>query len=252
MYKYFFEIKNRLILTFIVWFSLTLISYFYKETLLFIIVKPNILMKINLTIENSNIFYFIFTNVTEILATYLQLVIFIVSQVQLIIIIYHLFLFFSPALFYYEYLYLKFIIKTMVLIWFLSALLATYYFIPFTWNFFLSFQNLTISDSLNLHFEAKLNEYLCFYISFFYLYEFYCQFFVFLLVFLNYINVNINSIKKFRKVYYYFFILFSTFISPPDIFSQIFLSIIFIFVFELMLGGILFKTRIKIFNLEVS
>ena len=245
MLKYFLEIKNRLALLLITWFSTILVSYFYKETLLFAIIQPNTFAHVN---EHLTFFYFIFTDVTEVLSVYLKLITFLSFQIFLVYIIYHFFLFISPAFFQREYLYCKFGIKIFGLMWLFSVVLSTYFLIPLTWNFFLSFQDLTAARSFNLHFEAKLNEYFYFYISFYYLCGFYCQFFALLLLFLNYIDINIKIIKKFRKLYYYCFIIFSTLISPPEILSQIFISLMAVFIYELLLFFFLLKTRFKLIN----
>jgi sec-independent protein translocase protein TatC len=242
MSKYFLEIQNRLILLILTWFSTMLVSYFYKETLLFIIIQPNTFINVN---EHLAFFYFIFTDVTEILSVYLKLIVFLSSQIFFIYLIYHFFLFLSPALFQFEYLYFRFSIQCMSFLLLFSAVLVTYFLIPFTWNFFLSFQDLTSTRSFNIYFEAKLNEYLCFYIKLYYFCGFYCQFFVFFLLFLNYIDVNRKFIKKFRKFYHYCFIIFSTLISPPEILSQIFISLIIIFIYEFLLLFFLFKICLK-------
>ena len=134
------------------------------------------------------------------------------------------------------------VLKIIIIIWFLSIILSKYILIPLTWNFFLSFQNM---QSVTLHFEAKLNEYLNFYISFYYLCFFYSQIFTILLFFFSYANKNVSVIKKFRKLYYYFFILFSTLISPPEIFSQILISLFLIFFYELFIFINLLKFAIS-------
>jgi len=78
MSKYFLEIKNRLILLLLTWFSTISASYLYKETLLFIIVQPKSFTSLN---EDLAFFYFIFTDITEILSTYLKLIMFLSTQI---------------------------------------------------------------------------------------------------------------------------------------------------------------------------
>ena len=136
MLKYFLEIKNRLILLLITWISTILISYFYKETLLFIIIQPNLFININ---EHLDFFYFIFTDVTEVLSVYLKLVMFLSFQTLYIYITYHLFVFLSSAFFYLEYLYFKFSIK--VLFFFLASFCCFGYlfFNTFNLEFFFKF-----------------------------------------------------------------------------------------------------------------
>jgi sec-independent protein translocase protein TatC len=235
--KYFLEIKNRLFLLFITCFSTVLIAYFYKETLLFLIVQPNYILSGDLAF-----FYFIFTDVTEIFAVHMQLITFLSFQIFVIIFIYHTFIFLSPAFFQAEYRYFKTIIKVIGFVWAMSMLLANYVIIPLTWNFFLSFQELITNQSFNIHFEAKLSEYFNFYISLYYLCGFYFQVFVLLFLFLNYTKTNLNNIKRFRKLYYFSFVVFSTLISPPEILSQILISLFFISFYETLLFIFLFKS----------
>jgi sec-independent protein translocase protein TatC len=238
MSKYLLEIKNRLILLLLTWLSTISICYLYKETILFIIMQPKTFTNVN---EHLAFFYFIFTDVTEILSTYLKLILFLSSQIFFIYLIYHFFLFLSPALYLFEYLNIKYTLQIISFVFSFSSIFITYYIIPLTWNFFLSFQNSTTICSFNLFFEAKLNEYVCFYIKFYYLCVFYCQFFVFLLLSLKYTNTNKKFIKKYRKLYHYCFIVFSTLISPPEVLSQICISLIFIFIFEFLLLFFFFK-----------
>lgn len=104
MFRYFLEIKNRLFLLFLTWFSIILTIYLNKETILFTIIQKNSLKTNNKQLE---IFYFIFTNVTEIFSVYLKLITFLNLQTISIYFIYHCFIFIIPALFKSEYLYLK-------------------------------------------------------------------------------------------------------------------------------------------------
>jgi len=232
MLKYLQEIKIRLFLLFLTWLFTVLISYAYKEVLLCVILQVT---------ENYNSdFYFIFTNVTEIFSVYIKLIKFLGNQILFLYFFYHLFGFFSPALFKTEYNFIDSVMKLILTMFLFSLLLFNYLFIPLTWNFFLSFQNFIYFVSL--HFETKLDEYLIFYISLYYICVFYCQMFLGFFFVLNYLNANIQSIKKFRKIYYYLFLIFSTFISPPDITSQIFISFLLAFFYEFCVAIFILKT----------
>ena len=58
---------------------------------------------------------------------------------------------------------------------------------------------------------------------------------------LSYFNNDIKILKKFRKLYYYIFVIFSTIITPPDVFNQLFFSVALIFFFELFILIFIFK-----------
>jgi len=239
MIKYFLEIKNRLLLLLITILSTLLISYLYKETLLFLITQPERIMFKN---SSYSSFYFIFTNVTEILSVYVQLVTFLGFQMFLLFTFYHCFVFFSPAMFKSEYCFLYTLFKFSITVWFFSAIVANFLLVPITWDFFFSFQELFSSKFVNLHFEAKLTEYLDFYIFIYYLSIVYFQIFTILFFFLNYINNKIKLIQKCRKIFYYFFIIFSTLISPPDLISQFFISLVLIFIYEILVFMVVVKS----------
>jgi sec-independent protein translocase protein TatC len=241
--KYLLEIKNRFFLLFLTYSSTIIVSYCYKDILLFTIVQPrNILNE-----KKFTFFYFIFTDVTEIFYVYVKLIIFSSFQIIALFILYHFYLFISPALFKNEYQYLKSLIKMIVFFWFLSLIVANYLVIPFSWNFFLSFQELIIDKSFNIHFEARLSEYFNFYLSLYYVCGFYFQFFVLFFFILNYFNTNFQNIKKFRKIYYFCFICGSSLICP-DLISLILLSFVFIIIYELFLLVFLFNIFKKIFK----
>jgi sec-independent protein translocase protein TatC len=230
MSKYFIEFKNRLFFIVLFYLSTSIILYLYKEILLFLLVQP----KWKTYNYNFSFFYFIFTDVTEIFSVYIQLILFVTFQILILFLLYHLYIFFIPALFKKEYIYFKTIVKVVFCTWFFSVLISNNYIIPFSWDFFLSFQNFIIDKSFNIHFEAKLSEYFSFYIYFYYICFFYFQFSVLIFFCLHYVNKELKNIKKFRKLYYFFFVLLATFLCP-DFLTQVFLSIVLIFMYEILL-----------------
>lgn len=240
MYKYYLELKNRLLLLVLTWLSTVFISYLYKETLLFLC-----LTKVDLFYQNNSMFYFIFTDVKEVFSVYFQLIFFVSNQFFFIYLIFHSLAFISLGLYKFEYQYLRTIFYSGIFFWFLSIILLNNVLLPLSWNFFLSFQSLT---SFSLHFEAKLNEYLNFYILFYYICTFYCQIFIILLFFLDFTNTNLDLVQKFRKFFYYAFVFFSTLITPPDVISQILFSFIFVLIYEVLIVFNVFKKVLKNIN----
>jgi len=240
MIYYLFEIRNRLTLTLLTWLSTLFICYFYKEILLLLIIQSSVK-----AFSNQVSFYFIFTNVSEIFYSHLSLIIFISFQVQSLYFVYHSFAFLTPALFYKEYFYTTFVLKVVVFVWCFSIAITHFVIVPLSWNFFLSFQSATKVYFSSLYFEAKLNEYLIFYISLCSLSIFYCQLFMLFFLLLSYTNTSLKAIKKFRKLNYYFFVLFSTLISPPDLLSQVLLSALTVIFYEFLVFAFIFQYYVK-------
>ena len=241
-YSYFLEIRNRFLLVVFGWVFTAFVCYFYKETLLFLLIKPNF-FSINLIP-----IYFIFTSITEIFSTYLRLVYFLSNQICIICFLYHVLLFLSPGLYYSEYELLKRILLLFLLLFFFSIFIHNTVILPACWNFFLSFQKTIINNSVSLYFEAKINEYLKFYINLYFMCNLSCQMFMILILFLIYIKGDLKLIKKFRKIFYLSFVVFATIITPPDVMTQLILSSCMICVYEVLIFSVLFKNCV---NLEV-
>ena len=237
IYKYYLEIKNRFLLIFFTWIYTVFVCYIYKETLLFFC-----LTKVDSFYNSNVIFYFIFTDVKEVFSVYIKLIFFISNQVLIFYSIFHCLSFISLGLYKFEYRFLNLMFYSGIFFWFFSFIVLNQILLPISWNFFLSFQSLT---SYNLYFEAKLNEYLNFYIFFYYICTFYCQIFSILVFFFDYINTNKRIIKKFRKFFYYSFVCISTLVTPPDIISQILFSFAIIIIYEILIFFNILKWLLK-------
>lgn len=224
--KYYLEIKNRCFLLILTWCFSFFVNYHYKEILLFILLKPNLLY------NNNN--YFIFTDFREILLIYLKLIIFINNQILLIFFAFHCIIFMSLGLYNFEYKYIQKIFYFEVIFWVYLLFLLNNILLPFSFKFFLNFKNLTYFTFLFLHFEAKLIEYLNFYISFYYFFFTNSQIFIIILLLVDYINLNLELVKKYRKILYYFFFILATLITPPDVLSQIIISFFLILFYEIL------------------
>jgi len=237
-YNFLIEIRNRGLLLFLTWFSTLIICYLYKEIVLFLFVKPSLIF------FEKNSLYFIFTNLTEIFSTYIQISYFIANQIIFIFILYHLIIFITPGLYYFEYKNLKNIFKINIFFWIMSILILNILILPISCQFFLSYQKTINNLTLNFYFEAKINEYLKFYILSYYLCNLNFQFFVFFFICFNYIKKNLQLLKRIRKSFYFLFFLLATTLTPPDIYSQLFISLNTIIFYEISIIYIIFKTNL--------
>jgi Sec-independent protein secretion pathway component TatC len=144
-------------------------------------------------------------------------------------------------LFFFEYKYISKVFASGLFVWFFSIYMLNNFFLPLCWSFFLSFQNLTCS----FYFEAKLYEYLNFYLTLYYICNINCQFFMLLIFFLSFLNGNLSKIKQVRKMFYLFFICFATLATPPDIFSQLVLLSSMFCIFELLVFCLIVRSRLN-------
>ena len=232
---YISEIKNRLIL---LGFSLTVsifASYYYKETLLFLTVK-------NLNYSNqNNSLYFISTNITEIITTYFKICYISSFALMLSLAVYHLLLFLSPALTFYEYLLAKKYFLKSAICFFLSIFIFNKYLMPIGWDFFLNFQNMYSVKTINVYFECKMEEYVNFYSTTCVLLFLISQFCIGLFMFLDCLDNKVIFVRNSRKIFYLIFLMISTMITPPDVLSQLSTLLFFSLIYENLILITMFK-----------
>jgi Sec-independent protein secretion pathway component TatC len=237
MNGYSIEAKNRFLLVMVNGLSTIITAFFYKENLLFSVTYQSILKLRN---QQSEVLYFIFTNVTEIISVYISLAFFLSHQILLIYSIYQSFIFLGPAFFDTEYLSVRFIFKVTILFYLKSVVFFKCLLLPVSFNFFLSFKKITINNSFCLYFEAKIVEYFNFFIVLYYNNWLYFQIFAIVFLLFNYFNTPI-IIKKSRKLCYYFFLLLVFLMCPTELFVQISIILFFVTFYELLLLFLILK-----------
>lgn len=213
---YFLELKSRVFLLSFTWINLILVSYIFKEVLLYIF---------TMNVRESGVFYFIFTDVAEVFTVYILLIFFFCNQILALYFCYHLLLFILPSLTKTESSLVLFLFFICGFLFFLAVIIFHVFLFPASWNFFLSFQTFSVLKSFTLNFEAKILEYISFYITFYSIWVLSLQAFVFPILFFKHIKNEISAYKNFRKFLYYSCVIFSTIVTPPDVFSQIVLTL---------------------------
>jgi Sec-independent protein secretion pathway component TatC len=149
------EIKNRIILIFLLWFLTFLTGYQYREILLSQIIQSGALID-----------YFIITDVTEAFLTYIKLNQFLSNYFLISCSFYHAFLFIEPGLYHFERTFLKNLIQTYIIILIFGIIFWYFTGISLLWSFFLEFQQKISEKIVHTYFETKLNQFLCFYLHF--------------------------------------------------------------------------------------
>ena len=107
--------------------------------------------------------------------------------------------------------------------------------LPTSWNFFFNFQDIIFNNQLNLYFEAKLSEYLNFFINLNKLTTIVSQIFTIVFIYINNTQNYLKFIKEKKKFIFFFFFLITTLITPPDIFSQLFLGSFINIIYEIFI-----------------
>lgn len=235
-YNYYKELQYRIFLIFLNAISVAIVCFYYKNILLYSIIS------FSNNSKNSEAVCFIFTEVTEVFSVYIELVFFIVFQIIIITVLYHLLIFLSLGLYKTEHKKIKFVFKTFFFYWVFTIMLLNNVLVSLSWSFFSNFKEVNLDvPVLFLNFEAKISEYVTYYISFYYICFFNCCILTLLTLWVNYLSNELTKVKKLRKLFYFIFVILSTITTPPDVFSQVITSFFLIFCYEMLV-------LLKIFN----
>ena len=231
----FVEMYYRMLFITLGCFYVYIVCYIYKQTLMYLLIKP--------IFFDKNIYYFIFTSITDVLYVYWSILTFFTFHFFFFFFFFNLYCFMLPGLYKKEiYIINK---SCFFCLGFFIILIRIFYMflIPYIWNIF-SYLNYISSSYLVqrggvkytisfMFFEAKLVDYLS---VFFDIYILCCFFYIFFLIsgltLKYFFDIKIIELKKNRKFIYFLIIFLATVITPPDIFSQLFFSLFMIIIFE--------------------
>ena len=237
MSKYLYEIKNRIFILGLTWISSLCTCYFYKEVILYILLKPS------LSKPKTDNLYFIYTNLTELFSTYLDITLFVSNHVLGLLLVFQIYFFLKPSLYKHESSFMKQTFTQLLVVLLLSVTVTYYVIIPYSWDFFINFEKNKSNNVISLHFEAKLIEYLHFFYKAYFLCTMTSMLFCVLLYYTNTIYYYTLYIKKYRKIIYFLIFLWSTTLTPPDIASLLLLSFFIILNYEIMVFSTLLKNN---------
>lgn len=222
MTKYIIEIKYRTVCILIVFFTFIPILFIYKFYIIhfFLWINPNSLN------------YFILTSITELFNVFFNISFFIIKYILYYFVYYHIVSFLALGLYEKEYKSLKKIFIMSLFLWALSTGLFLSIFLPLTFDFFFDFQKKS-TETLNLFFEPKIEEYFSFILSIYSQSYIGFQLLLIFAIFFEYAKTNLNIIKNLKKFIYIFILLVATIITPPDMLNQILFFIFFVVSLEI-------------------
>lgn len=223
------ELQYRLFYVFITFLINHLICFSYSEEICFYMAKP--------LIVSGGKYYFIFTDLRELFIVYLYNSLFFALFFSIFIFFLQIIFYLSSGLYKHE---LKFIILYLYFFFsffFLFFSLSYYYIIPFIWNFFL-----TMEISNIIHFkvllEPKISDYIFFSLKIYTLIMIICVFPIVCMVFIQFKWMTGSTLIYQRHWFLIFNLIFSAFISPPDVISQLLVALCFFLFYEITLWWI--------------
>lgn len=230
---YFFELYFRLQYSLICFLLIFSCCYIYKNQLFFFFIF--FLLNV-LTINNvaTSIDHFIYTHPVELFNINFFLLLFFVFLIYIPYLLWQLFDFLKPSFYLFEYIQIK-----QVFLFFFSLIYCLNYLgflfvLPKLWIVLITFNaNLFNFSSLQSFFELKLSDYFIFLFQFFYFINV-----LIISILLLYLLINFFSLQnllKWKKFFIFCNLFVATFLTPPDIFSQLSVLLILCFLLELFI-----------------
>ena len=180
----------------------------------------------------------IFTSPSEVFFSYIRLASYSAVFITIPVAFLQLYLFLLPALYWQEKKVAFLLLLIAPLLFFMGAIFAYYLVIPLALKFFASYETSFFQANItqiNLVLEAKISNYLDFVLDI--LIGFGLAFLtpVVLLLLIKTKVISIASIKNKRRYFIVAIFIISAVLTPPDIFSQLILAIIMLFLLEISL-----------------
>ena len=212
------EIILRLIFSLFYLLCLFLLCFLYRHLFFYFFSIP--------ILKTTN--HLIYTNPFEFITYYLIMILIVCFVFCSLYFVWHVLDFLKSGLYSFEYKKKVYLYIKNLLIFFIFNVCIIFFFIPYSWNSFKDFNNsLTLISTLNTFLELRVFDYFIFL-----QYNLIILNLVFLFFYsISYVGLEVSI--EFRKLFCLFNIIFSTFFSPPDIYSQLSLLIYLQLFFEL-------------------
>ena len=229
------ELRQRLIYCFVSLFIIFAISYTFAENIYSFLVQPYA-NAVQSDIENRRL---IFTALQEAFLTYLKVSFFVAIFFTSPVILMQVWKFIAPGLYKNEKkALLPYMLATPVL-FLLGGLLVYYLVMPLAIKFFLSFESPSLSNSLPIQLEAKVNEYLSLIMKMIFAFGLSFQLPVVLSLLARIGVVDSEYLKTRRKYVVVIIFAAAAILTPPDPITQIGLAIPLLILYELSIFSVM-------------
>lgn len=222
------ELKRRLIICFVAFFAATIACYYFAGDIYEFLVRP-----LAGSFENPESRRLIYTSLTEAFVTYLRLAVFAGLFLSFPVIAAQLYRFLAPGLYQKERrAFIPYLVAAPIL-FFAGAAFVYYFIFPAAFHFFLSFETPGVQGGLPIQLEAKVADYLSLAMHLMVAFGLSFQLPIILVLLVRAGLLSVETLKKGRRYAVVIIVTVAAVITPPDIFSQIALSIPLYLLYEI-------------------
>jgi len=228
---YIFEILNRVKYSFFTYCLLLFFCYIYYP--IFFSFLDHLFKEIlNGEQENTVLNYYIYTHPFELYYTHIYFCFIISLHCVTPYLIWQLIDFSKTGVYFSEYHFLITFLRKSLSIYLICYIFLYSYIIPFFLEILQVSKKAYFSDVYSIFFELKIQDFIYFII---YLNSIFTVIITFLIL-LSFciLKFSLSNIVRTKKIIYLVAIIFSTFVSPPDIISQVVLFLLIFLSFELI------------------
>ncbi len=222
------ELKKRVIYCLIAFFVATGVSYYFVVEIYSFLVQP--LANAFPDLSNRRLIY---TGLTEAFLTYLKLAVFAGFFASFPVVATQFYLFLAPGLYKKERRALVPYLVAAPSLFLIGAAFVYYLIFPAAWRFFLGFESDGLNGGLPIQLEAKVSDYLSLVMHLMVAFGLSFQLPVVLVLLVHSGMIQLTTLKSGRRYAIVLIVIVAAFITPPDIFSQIALSVPLYMLYEI-------------------
>lgn len=222
------ELKKRLIYSLVAFFIASGICYYFAADIYGFLVRP--LAEAFPAAEHRRLIY---TNLVEAFMTYLKLAVFAGFFLSFPFIATQIYIFLAPALYKNERRALIPYLVAAPSMFFVGAAFVYYLIFPAAWRFFLGFESTGTAGGLPIQLEAKVSDYLSLSMHLMVAFGLSFQLPVILVLLVRSGIMELVTLKRGRRYAVVMIVALAAVITPPDVFSQIALSVPLYMLYEI-------------------